>query len=254
MSKLWLTYAWADNEQSDVDFILKEMKGAGLEVRFDRAQLLVGQPLWRQIDREIADPNLQAWAIYVTEASLRSEPCQEELAYALDRALRTRGSNFPLIGIFPSPIDRSFIPSALATRLYVDLRSPDWLERIVDGVNRRPNEETFDDVQNEVFIWHPRGSGWCLEARPRAGRWVNPLIGVENAELDLFQGVFVGPRDHPSPPFMGVRRPFTCEGFAGFATEGLVSPETSAYAIFTQKPRSLLVGPMDAFKTYKVLD
>jgi transposase len=31
------------------------------------------------------------------------EACSGELAYALDRALRARGANFPIIGIFPEP-------------------------------------------------------------------------------------------------------------------------------------------------------
>ncbi len=101
MSRVWLTYAWKDNEENDVDHVINELKAAGLDVGFDRAHLLAGVPLWRQLDAALADDELKAWVIYVTENSLASEPCQEELAYALDRTLRTRGSAFPLIGIFP---------------------------------------------------------------------------------------------------------------------------------------------------------
>ena len=92
-SKLWLTYAWKDNEQEDVDHIVAELRRAGIDVRYDRVQLLAGRRLWDQIDASIRDPDIAAWAIYVTEHSLRSEPCQEELAYALDRTLRTRPSS-----------------------------------------------------------------------------------------------------------------------------------------------------------------
>ena len=44
-----------------------------------------------------------------------SEPCLEEIAYALDRALRKRETDFPVIGIFPESLDRNIIPSAIAT-------------------------------------------------------------------------------------------------------------------------------------------
>jgi TIR domain len=110
MSKLWLTYAWVDNEDSDVDHVIVELRKVGFDVHFDRRQIVVGQRLWPQIDKFISDPKqTDAWAIFATKHSLASEACQEELAYALDRALRVRGSDFPLIGIFPAPIDRSLI-------------------------------------------------------------------------------------------------------------------------------------------------
>ena len=53
--------------------------------------------------------------IYVTRKSLNSEPCREEVAYALDRALQTRGDAFPLIRIFPERADLTLIPGAIAT-------------------------------------------------------------------------------------------------------------------------------------------
>jgi hypothetical protein len=134
MSRLWLTYAWKDNEDEDVDHIIAELRAKGLDVSYDRVQLLAGRRLWTQIDSAILDPNVAAWAIYVTENSLMSEPCQEELAYALDRTLRTRGAAFPLIGLFPGNLDRDIIPSAIATRLYVNLRTNDWALQVVNGV------------------------------------------------------------------------------------------------------------------------
>src|SRR3712207_6961483 len=42
---------------------------------------------------------------------------------SLDRALHTRDENFPVIGLFPSPVDKSLIPAGIRTRLYVSLRS-----------------------------------------------------------------------------------------------------------------------------------
>ena len=102
MGKLWLTYAWSDNAQQDVDFVAQELRGAGVDVKLDRWTVGAGKRLWEQIDHSIRDPKeCDGWAIYLTQSSLTSQPCLEELAYALDRALGTRGQAFPLIGISP---------------------------------------------------------------------------------------------------------------------------------------------------------
>ena len=136
MKTLWLTYAWKDNEDLNIDHVIGALKSDEMDVNYDRIQLVAGRRLWDQIDSAITDPtSCQGWAIYATRNSLESEPCQEELAYALDKTLRQRG-DFPLIGIFPEPLDRALIPSALATRLYVNLRDPEWANRIRDSVNQ----------------------------------------------------------------------------------------------------------------------
>ena len=75
--------------------------------------------------------------IYATQASLASEACREELAYALDRALNARGGQFPLIALFPATVSRDFIPAAIRVRLYVSLTDPDWVERIVASAESR---------------------------------------------------------------------------------------------------------------------
>ncbi|MDO8358714.1 MAG: TIR domain-containing protein [Devosia sp.] len=101
--KLWLTYAWKNNDDGQIDHVIAELeRQQGLTLGYDRVQLLAGRRLWEQIDAAITDPATDAWATYVTRESLESEPCQEELAYALDRALRTRGGVFPSSASSPS--------------------------------------------------------------------------------------------------------------------------------------------------------
>lgn len=141
-----------------------------MSVRLDRTQLLAGKRLWDQIADEIDSPHLDGWAIIVTENSLQSEPCLEEIAYALDRALRTRGSNFPLIGIFPTPVNRSIIPSALATRLYVTLKDRDWATRIADSLGGASTQRS-PTVEPYEFKIHRDGDDWVYEMRPRDGVW-----------------------------------------------------------------------------------
>ena len=76
--KLWLTYAWVDNEAEQVDYIAQEIGRCGIEVHIDRTRLVAGQRLWPQLDKAISKPeNSDAWAIYATENSLRSEACLE---------------------------------------------------------------------------------------------------------------------------------------------------------------------------------
>lgn len=98
MKTLWITYCWEDYKNGDVEFIAQELEKIGVSVKLDRWNIQAGKRLWEQIDKFISHPNeCDAWAIIATQNSLGSEPCKEEVAYALDRALNTRGQTFPLI-------------------------------------------------------------------------------------------------------------------------------------------------------------
>lgn len=198
MAKLWLTYAWKDNQDEDVDHVVQELRRVGLEVAFDRAHIVPGQRLWSQIDKGISDPQTDGWAILATENSLSSEPCLEELAYALDRALRTRGADFPLIGIFPAPIDRAMIPSAIATRLYVNLRQSNWARLIADGVEKKRPTAAIQNVVPFVARMHSLNGQEVLEVRPRSGRWYPAVIGVPKSGALKVESVMPGPSGHPT--------------------------------------------------------
>jgi hypothetical protein len=198
MAKLWLTYAWKDNQDQDVDHVIQELNRVGLEVAFDRAHIVPGQRLWPQIDRGISDPTTDGWAILATANSLSSEPCLEELAYALDRALRSRGADFPLIGIFPQPIDRAMIPSAIATRLYVNLGQSNWARLIADGVEKRRPSGAVTNVQPFVARVHMLDDKEVLKIRPRSGRWFPGAIGVPKDGPLQVNTVMPGPSGFPT--------------------------------------------------------
>jgi len=190
--KLWLTYAWKDNQDQDVDHVVEELNKVGLDVAFDRAHIIPGQRLWPQIDKGISDPTTDGWAILATENSFSSEPCLEEIAYALDRALRTRGGDFPLIGIFPAPIDRAFIPSAIATRLYVTLQQPNWARLVADGVAKKHPGATAS-VTPYVARFHDLNGTPVLELRPRSGRWYPAVVGVLKGGPLVIKCIMPGP-------------------------------------------------------------
>jgi hypothetical protein len=198
MTKIWLTYAWKDNEDQDVDHVIRELQKVGLEVVFDRAHIIPGQRLWPQIEKGISDPATDAWAILATENSLGSEPCREELAYALDRALGTRGADFPLIGIFPAPIERALIPSAIATRRFVILQDPNWARLVAAGAQKQKPPAATNAVTPFVAKFHNMGGQWVLEIRPRSGRWCPCVISVpKNGPLKI-RAVIPGPEGRPT--------------------------------------------------------
>ena len=244
--KLWLTYAWLDNESEQVDYVSQEIRRHGISVHIDRTQLIAGQRLWPQLDKAISDPaNSDAWAIYVTENSLRSEACLEELAYAIDRALRTRGTSFPLIGIFPTPIDRTLIPSAIATRLYVDLRDPDWASRVAAGVRQVEPSTSAKEIAPFHFQRLSDNAGPVYEVRPRAGRWYPFIALVKKEEFHLLRSIVHGPSG--SLPFTSMISPFgpitADEGrYEGSGIHNVVDSLNSAFVCFTGPPSWLAFG------------
>jgi hypothetical protein len=189
---VWITYAWSDNHNDDVDFIAQELERAGLKVKLDRWVIKAGQKLWPQIEEFIQSPDqCDSWLMVATQNSLGSEPCKEEYAYALDRALRTRGGDFPVMAVFPSTVDATLIPAGIRVRLHVSLADPDWKERIVSATEGRQAEIVRKHIAPYVKTIHilPMeigGSGrrFAIEVRPRAGTWAPFVAGIPAAEKE----------------------------------------------------------------------
>lgn len=142
---LWITYAWADNHDGDFDYLVGELKKAGIDATYDRIALVPGRRLWEQIGDKITREDLSGWAYLITPQSIQSEPCREELSYAIWRALSGKASDFPLIGLVWG-VGRSDIPPAISARLYVDLRSPDWTEQVRAALENRPPRRELQDT------------------------------------------------------------------------------------------------------------
>jgi len=195
MATTWLTYAWEDNKEGDVDFVAQELEQAGVSVKLDRWNLKAGKRLWEQIEHFIQDPQeSDAWVLYATANSLGSEACKEEFAYALDRALRSRGQDFPVVGLFPGTVDEDLIPAGIRTRLYVSLTDPDWKERIKAAAEGRSAAIAQAPVQAYFLRVHEEPSGrYSIEVRPRAGSWspfiaAIPLVEREKVNPSIMHG------------------------------------------------------------------
>ncbi len=189
MTKIWITYAWADNLSGDVDFAAQELKAAGVDVKLDRWNLSAGQRLWLQMERFIQDQSeCDAWLLYATQRSLGSQPCQEEYAYALDRALNQRGEVFPVIALFPDSVDNSLIPAGIRTRLYVTLTDPNWKERIVSAaLGRTPQIQQKPIAPYDLCVYRLTNDNpeqnYAVEIRPRAGTWSPFIVMIPISEL-----------------------------------------------------------------------
>jgi hypothetical protein len=203
MATIWITYAWNDNQHGDVDFVAQELGRSRLAVKLDRWNLGAGKRLWDQIENFIGSrEQSDAWLIIATNNSLASEPCREEFAYALDRALKSRGSAFPVIGLFLGPVDQSLIPAGIRTRLHVSITDPDWKERIVAAAEGRAHQSVRPDIQPfhlHVHYQQPGESPIAIEVRPRAGVWAPFLAAIPLAEYDrVAPRIMIGPRDVPT--------------------------------------------------------
>jgi len=94
------------------------------------------------------------------------------LAYALQRALETKGDEFPLIGLLHGVSIRD-VPLALRVRLCVNLANPDWLEEIRAGINgvtpRRPSPSHEPFIVNIHHGFLGQRENIAIEIRPRFG-------------------------------------------------------------------------------------
>jgi len=245
MNSVWITYAWEDNKEGDVDFAAQELIRAGLDVKLDRWNLGAGKRLWEQIESLIQDPSLSdGWTLYATQASLGNEKCKEEFAYALDRALDKRGGDFPIIALFPASVDNELIPAGIKTRLFVSLTDPDWKERIVAAVERRSPIITKPQVEPYSLSVHQSGEQYVIEVRPRGGTW-SPFIAA----------IPIDEKDDVSPSLLhGAAKQIPTGGMLVNSGEGISNDgrllvvfagneatPTQSYFIFCKKLPSLLV-------------
>lgn len=250
MATIWITYAWDDNKSGDIDFIAQELEQVGLNIKLDRWNIAAGKRLWDQIANFITSPNeSDAWLLIATNNSLSSEPCKEECAYALDRALNVRGQDFPVIAMFLGPVDNDLIPPAIRTRLFVSITDPDWKERIISSTEGRSLKVTKEQIQPYRLCIHknqPEPKSIAIEVRPRAGVWA-PFIATipadEKARVD--PDIMIGPRDVPTRIGMLVScgEGLSPDGKLYYMTSGNQATPTESYYIWCKElPSTLIFG------------
>jgi len=250
---IWLTYAWDDNVDGDVDFAAQELIRAGLDVKLDRWNLTAGKRLWEQIEAFIQDPSeSDAWLLYATQASLGSQACKEEFAYALDRALQTRGGDFPVIALFPATVDRNLIPAGIRTRLFVSLTDPNWKERIVAAVKKQEPHIARPEVEPYALRIHDARAElgeqaldrYIIEVRPRAGTWSPFFAAIPLNERDRISPTLVHGSSKRIPMnviLMGAGEYVSDDGKWWVVFAANEATPTQSYYIFCRELPSLLV-------------
>lgn len=260
MPTIWITYAWADNEHGDVDFVAQELGRCGLTVKLDRWNIGAGRRLWEQIEAFITKKDQSdVWLLIATNNSLASEPCKEEFAYALDRALRSRGEAFPVIALFLTHTDPNLIPAGIRTRLHVSISDPDWKERIVAAAEARSPATSRPEVQPFHLRIHtnlPGPKPLAIEVRPRAGVWAPFIAGVPLAEREVVDPfIMIGPRDVPTNTGMLMNTGSEPSADSAFwlMFAGNQSTPTESYYIWCKTlPSQLLFGVGGRAPQYRV--
>jgi hypothetical protein len=250
MSKIWITYAWTDNQNRDVDYIAQELESVGATIKLDRWNISAGNRLWSQIENFICSSDeSDAWILIATQNSLASEPCKEEFAYALDRALNNRGKNFPVIGLFLSNVDNTLIPASIRTRLYVSITDPDWKERIVASAEGRNHILIKEEILPYYLKIHNGQFGnrsYAVEVRPRAGVWAPFLAAILKSEKDVVNPhIMIGPRDVPTNSGMLVNcgEGESPDGHLWFMFAGNQATPTESYYMWCDKlPTTFIFG------------
>ncbi|WP_179015960.1 toll/interleukin-1 receptor domain-containing protein [Paenibacillus sp. 79R4] len=260
MATVWITYSWLDNQSGDIDFLAQELRDAGLIVKLDRWTITAGKRLWEQIENFIQNKDSSdAWLMYATQNSLGSEPCKEEYAYALDRALNSRGDKFPIIALFPASVDNALIPAGIRTRLYVSLQDSEWKERIVASVEGR--SLSFEHKRIEPFdlqVRHDQGENhnYVIEVRPRAGSWCPFCAAIPLKEKEeVSMHIMHGPRGRvtPSGVLIGSGQGVSNDGNYWVAKAANEATPSQSYGIFVKKlPSVLLFGVEGGDPQYSV--
>lgn len=176
MPRIWLSYAWDDDAEGDFLYLVGELQDVGVEATYDKIAIIPGRDLWQQIGEQITEGTIDGWGYVVTPQSLKSEACREELAYALSRALSTKGRDFPLIGLLHGVPVRE-VPPALRIRWCVSLADPDWKDQVRAGLEGRPPELSIKPQTQYVWTVHEEYQGnpdlYAIEVRPRFGEVSN---------------------------------------------------------------------------------
>ncbi len=244
---LWITYAWLDNEDGDFNYLVSALSEAGVSARYDERVLIPGQRLWDQIANQIERDDLNGWAYLLTRHSISSQACREELAYALNRALRSRGSDFPLIGLLHQ-LPMTEVPAPLRSRLCVDLGDSDWVEKVRAGLEKQPPFLMSVDTTNLKCRVHNPYLGdpnlYAVEFAPRFGeihywRIAYPGVGLQPVQKGIGPAGGAGRSGvlqnslEGSTELKGVAMKF-------FGAGDPLTPSTAAYVVFNCNPPTFL--------------
>jgi hypothetical protein len=252
---LWITYAWVDDASGDFSYVVQRLEQTGVHAKYDRRMLVAGQRLWEQIAAQISSPSTDGWAMLLTQDSICNQRCLEEHAYALDRALHTRGADFPLIGLLHSvrPEELPDLLMPLRVRLCISLSDPQWPQQVAAGLRGEPLGH--EPRPQSAFVWavHRRPqegpTAIAVEVRPRFGEvlYWRFAVPIDSTIVSFGRGP-VG-----AVSWGGSARDVV-EGTLDLSSEAAkfvgqgdaLSPSASAYVCLLKPPKFVAFGAADA--------
>ncbi len=239
--KLWLTYSWADNRHQGIDLIIQKLRAANIDPRFDRQQIEAGRFVWQQIAENISNPqNSDGWAYILSLNALQSKPCEEELYYALDRALKARGQEFKLFGILLEPIEHADLPAPIRTRLYVNVNDPIWIERISSSLQGKELRLDPPELTNCYSDVHLYPDAFFLEVGPRIGQWAAAEVIVPSKPPVYMNTALVAARGQPPIGAANVARKWHDAEWFGVTLDRVVDPRSSIFIQLLGVPEFVL--------------
>jgi hypothetical protein len=252
-NRLFLTYAWIDDEGGDFTFIVQLLTDAGLGVQFDKVSLVGGRPLWPQLAARITDPNLDAWGMLVTRSSLESNACMEEYDIALNRAIGSRGRQFPLIALAHG-VRFEDLPPNLRIRLGVSTSDPHLAERVVAAVEGRFPQIPTPTLSPIFVAWRRIGNMKVLEVRPRLGQMAAWRVAFSTQHQTSFVRFAEGPSGGPEEAMVKQGGVSDVRGdYYVVGANGPIGDRLSAYLYFRgNTPGEVLVGEEGKESWYRV--
>lgn len=248
-SRLWITYAHEDDRFGDFTYLVQELETVGINAAYDKIALIPGRDLWTQLGEEITEGLYDGWAYLITPTSLSSESCREELSYALNRALKSKGRAYPLIGLLHG-VKVNDLPPSLRVRLNVSLSSPTWTEEVLAALEGHPPRTEI--APQSQFVWniHSNYGGnknrTAIEIRPRFGEIMYWRIAIP-VSTQLF-GRGYGPSDGGQissvlTSFVEGEATLNNNAVKWFGSGDRLSPSISAYVIIEgELPKQVFFG------------
>jgi hypothetical protein len=159
--RLWISYPWIGREERDFAYLVSQLKDSHIEATYDSFQLLPDMHLWERTIQRLRGIGFDAWLYILTHQCFTRRTCTDELAAAIDRALRHMGSRFPMVGLMYG-IGTQQVPPMLRVRPCISLADPNWKQQISDVLKcNAPQNKKGAEQDAMQFNWtmHPNYCG-----------------------------------------------------------------------------------------------
>jgi hypothetical protein len=158
--RLWISYPWVSREDRDFTYLVTQLKTADIEATYDSLQLLPDMNLRERAVQRLLSVGFDGWLYILTHQCFTRKKCADELAAAVEQALRRVGPDFPMAGLLYG-IASQHVPTALRVKPCVSLADPDWMKQLSEIFRFRAAHGKRTSGAETRFVWslHPSYCG-----------------------------------------------------------------------------------------------